>query len=260
MSTLLQRWKNAGWELLRETACSPALNLALDQVLVRQVAEGRRRPTLRFWGWASPAVVIGRFQSLRNEVDLEAAGAMGIEVVRRMSGGGAMFVQPGKTITYSLYLLPDLVEGLSIKDSYELCDRWVVEALGALGVEAWYMPLNDIAGPQGKIGGAAQARRPHAVLHHTTIAYEMHEADMRRVLRIGRPRLSNRGTPSAAKQVSPLRNYTGLSREAIVDYLIDAFRRSFGLTEGSLCEEITHACGQLVQDRYGSDHWINDLP
>src|SRR5262245_52331810 len=110
MSTLLHRWKNARWELLRETACSPAFNLALDQVLVRQVAEGRRPPPLRFWSWTSPAVVIGRFQSLRNEVDLEAASTMKIEIVRRISGGGAMFVQPGRTITYSLYLLPELVE------------------------------------------------------------------------------------------------------------------------------------------------------
>src|SRR5262249_9819339 len=167
----------------------------------RQVAAGLRPPTLRFWGWASQAVVIGRFQSVRNEVDLEAAGEMGVEVVRRMSGGGAMFVQPGRTITYSLYLPPALVDGLSIRDSYELCDRWVVEAFRALGVNAWYIPLNDITSPEGKIGGAAQARRPNVILHHTTIAYEMSSAEMMRVLRLGRERISNKGTPSAAKQV-----------------------------------------------------------
>lgn len=76
--------------------------MALDEVLTTEVASGRRKPTLRVWEWASPAVVIGRHQSLRNEVDSDAARRHGIEVVRRISGGGAMFIEPGNTITYSI--------------------------------------------------------------------------------------------------------------------------------------------------------------
>jgi lipoate-protein ligase A len=67
--------------------------MALDEVLTQRVGARERPPTLRFWPWAAPAVVLGRFQSVRNEVDEEAAREHGIRVVRRMTGGGAMFVE-----------------------------------------------------------------------------------------------------------------------------------------------------------------------
>ena len=85
------------------------MHLALDQVLTEEVGAGRRGPTLRFWEWDRSTVVIGSFQSLRNEVDLDAAEREGFQVVRRISGGGAMFIEEGSGITYSLYAPGDLV-------------------------------------------------------------------------------------------------------------------------------------------------------
>ncbi len=80
---LLEQWKGAGWGLIPEVPLSPVLNVALDEVLTARVGASLRPPTLRFWGWAAPAVVLGRFQSVRNEVDEEAAREMGVAVVRR---------------------------------------------------------------------------------------------------------------------------------------------------------------------------------
>ncbi len=97
------QWTDHRWELVHAAPQSPALHMALDDVLVDEVSAGRRAPTLRIWEWAGPAVVMGRFQSLRNEVDLDAARRHGIDVVRRISGGGAMFIEPGNTITYSIF-------------------------------------------------------------------------------------------------------------------------------------------------------------
>ena len=54
--------------------------MALDEVLTREVAAGRRPPTLRIWEWAAPALIIGSFQSLRNEVDTEQARELGVTV------------------------------------------------------------------------------------------------------------------------------------------------------------------------------------
>ncbi len=257
---VLERWRGAGWQLIREAPLAPALNLALDEVLTRRVGAGERPPTLRFWAWAAPAVIIGRFQSVRNEVDEAAARELGVGVVRRISGGGAMFVEPGSTITYSLYLPESLVEGLSFPDSYAACDSWVVEALRELGVDAWYAPLNDITSAEGKIGGAAQARRAHAVLHHTTVSYEMAADRMLRVLRIGQEKLSDKGIASAAKRVSPLRRQTDLPREAIVEHLIARFRDRFGLVDGVLTDEEQAAAERLEREQFSSHAWTYDLP
>jgi lipoate-protein ligase A len=260
MAITIDHWRGAGWKLLAETGASAALNLAMDEVLTRRVAEEMRAATLRFWGWNEAAVVLGRFQSVRNEVDLDAARELGVTVVRRMSGGGAMFVQPEKTITYSLYLPEQLAAGWSIRDSYEACDRWAVEIFRELGVNCWYVPLNDITSPEGKIAGAAQARKPRVVLHHTTVAYELDNDEMWRILRLGREKVSDKGIPSAVKRVSPLRSFLAIPRVEIVEHLICGFRSRFGLMESALTAEERANAERLAAERYATVAWTHDLP
>lgn len=253
-------WRDHDWQLIHAAPQAPTLHMALDEVLTVEVGAGRRPPTLRVWEWASPAVVIGRFQSLRNEVDLAAAQRHGIEVVRRISGGGAMFIEPGNTITYSLYAPLSLVEGLSFQESYALMDAWVLDALAELGIRAWYQPLNDITSDGGKIAGAAQTRRGGAVLHHVTMAYDIDAAKMLEVLRIGREKLSDKGTASAAKRVDPLRSQTGLPREAVIERMIASFRRQHGLADGGLREHELAAAQALAQEKFGSEAWLAEVP
>ena len=253
-------WNGYDWQLIHEPAQSPALHMALDEVLTDEVAAGTRPPTLRIWEWASSAVVIGRFQSLRNEVDAEAAERHGIEVVRRISGGGAMFIEPGNTITYSIYAPSTLISGLSFQESYALMDSWVIEALAQLGIKAWYEPLNDITSPDGKIAGAAQARRATAVLHHVTMAYDIDAAKMLQVLRIGREKLADKGTTSAAKRVDPLRSQTGLPRDEVIARFIDTFRDSHGLEHVALDGQALARAGELAGSKFSSAAWTGAVP
>lgn len=254
-------WRDYDWQLIHTGPQEPALHMALDEVLTREVAAGRRSPTLRVWEWTSAALVLGSFQSLRNEVDAEAATRHGVTVVRRMSGGGAMFVEPGNTITYSLYSPESLVRGLSFVDSYAFLDDWVLGALTDLGVGVSYQPINDITSPGGKIGGAAQKRLgSSAVLHHVTMAYDIDAVKMLDVLRIGREKLSDKGTTSAQKRVDPLRSQTGLSRSAIIDRMTATFRERYGLTDGQLEPEELRAAEELVATKYGTHEWTARVP
>lgn len=253
-------WRDHEWHLIHGSAHSPAMHMALDEVLTDEVAAGRRPPTLRVWEWASPAVVIGRFQSLRNEVDPEGAARHGIEVVRRISGGGAMFIEPGNTITYSIYAPLSLVDGMSFQEAYAHMDAWVIAALGDLGIQAFYQPLNDITSPGGKIAGAAQARRGKAVLHHVTMAYDIDATKMLEVLRIGREKLSDKGTASAQKRVDPLRSQTGLPREAVISRMIDTFRQRHGLRAHSLHDHELSRAETLVREKFTTAQWIGMVP
>ena len=253
-------WHEHDWQLIHTRPQSPAMHMALDEVLTAEVSAGRRAPTLRVWEWADPAVVIGRFQSLRNEVDADAAARHGIQVVRRVTGGGAMFIEPGNTITYSICGPLSLVDGLSFQQSYELLDRWVIEALAELGVQASYQPLNDITSPTGKIAGAAQARKGNAVLHHVTMAYDIDTAKMLEVLRIGREKLSDKGTASAAKRVDPLRSQTGLPRADVIDRMIATFRRNHGLQDDLLSEEELDQARVLAREKFGTTAWTAAVP
>jgi lipoate-protein ligase A len=237
------------------------MHLALDQVLAEEVGAGTRKPTLRIWEWDSPAVVIGSFQSVRNEVDPENAEKYGHRVVRRISGGGAMFIEPGGAVTYSIYAPAELVAGMTFADSYAFFDEWAVRALQSLGIEASYVPLNDIASPAGKIGGAAQKRLGSGgVLHHVTMAYDMDGERMAQVLRIGREKLSDKGTKSAAKRVDPLRSQTGLAREDIIARMVETFRAQHGLTDGEITADEYAQAEQLVAEKFGTDEWLYRVP
>jgi len=259
--TNARTWSDYEWELVHDAAVPPRLHLGLDEVLATRVGEGRRKPTLRIWEWDESAVVIGSFQSVKNEVDTEGAQKHGFEVVRRISGGGAMMMEKGNVVTYSLYVPAELVQGMSFADSYAYLDDWVLQGLRALGIEATYQPLNDIASPLGKIGGAAQKRLGSGgVLHHVTMAYDLDNEKMLEVLRIGREKISDKGIASAAKRVDPLRSQTGLSRAAIIESLKQTFTSLYGATPGAVTADEFAEAERLVETKFSTREWLQRVP
>jgi len=254
-------WHDFAWQIVDDPAVSPMMNLALDEVLTQRVGEGLRPPTLRIWEWDESAVVIGSFQSYRNEVDPEGAERHGFQVVRRISGGGAMLMGAEQIITYSLYVPASLVAGLTFADSYAFLDDWVLQALHKVGIEATYQGLNDITSPQGKIGGAAQKRLANGgVLHHATLSYDIDGQMMTEVLRIGREKLSDKGTTSAAKRVDPIRSQTGMPRRAILDEFMATFRSYTGAVDGSITAEEYAAAEELVRTKFSTEKWLHRVP
>lgn len=248
------------WDLIPGSAQTAHMHMALDEVLLGRVIDGARRPAIRFWEWIEPALVIGSHQSVSNEVDLPAARRLGFSVTRRMSGGGTMLCEPGRTITYSMYLPGEAVEGLSFRESYAALDGWAVRAFNALGVPASYREINDIISPRGKIAGAAQARRKGFVLHHTTIAHSMDVELLPRLIRIGRDRVSERGVRSAEKPVSPLSWFTSLSCEETTRHLERSFAGEFSAHASELSDDELDAARRLVAEKYGTAAWVNRLP
>jgi len=254
-------WLDHDWDIIAPTVLPTAVNVALDEVLTREVGAGRRNPTLRFWDWNEPSVVIGSFQSVRNELDPAGVEKYGINVVRRISGGGAMFMEAGNCITYSLYLPQSLVDGLSFEDSYKFLDAWVMAALESVGITAYYVPLNDIATDQGKIGGAAQKRLGNgAMVHHVTMSYDIDADKMVEVLRIGKEKLSDKGTRSAKKRVDPLRRQTGLPRAEIVARMMETFRERYNAQASVLTSAELEEAERLVDSKFGTDAWLNRIP
>ena len=254
-------WRDHTFDVIGPVVLDPLMHLALDEVLPAEVAAGRRRPLLRFWDWNSSLVVLGSFQSVRNEIDMLAAARYRIDIARRISGGGAMFMELGNCITYSLVVPGSLVDGLSFAQSYAFLDDWVLGALAEIGVRAHYVPLNDIASDHGKIAGAAQRRfASGVVLHHVTMAYDIDAAKMLEVLRIGRERLSDKGIVSANKRVDPLSSQTRLARADVVNAFLAHFRQRFRTRDsGYTASELARA-KELVATKFSSDAWTYRLP
>ncbi|QDO89611.1 lipoate--protein ligase family protein [Ornithinimicrobium ciconiae] len=254
-------WADHTFDVIGPTVLDPVMHMALDEVLPQEVAAGRRNPLLRIWDWDASLVVIGSFQSVRNEVDQEGAQRHGIRIARRISGGGAMFMEPGNCITYSLVVPTSLVEGLTFEQSYAFLDDWVLGALADVGIAARYVPLNDIASDAGKIGGAAQKRfAAGAVLHHVTMAYDIDADKMLDVLRTGREKLSDKGTKSANKRVDPMRSQTGLARDAVIEALLAHFRQRYDTVEGAYTQAELDAARELTETKFLTPEWTHRVP
>lgn len=254
-------WSDLTFDVIGPEVLPPVMHVALDEVLPLEMVAGRRGPHLRIWDWDSPLVVIGSYQSLRNEIDAEGASKHDIGVVRRITGGGAMFMEQGNCITYSLAVPTSLVEGLSFEQSYAYLDDWVMGALAEIGVRAHYVPLNDIASEQGKIGGAAQRRFAGGVLlHHVTMSYDIDADKMGEVLRIGKEKLSDKGTRSANKRVDPMRSQTGMAREQIIDGFLEFFRARYDTVDSGYTEDELATARELVETKFGTEEWTARVP
>ncbi|WEV72193.1 lipoate--protein ligase family protein [Bifidobacterium sp. ESL0790] len=229
------RWNSLRPKVVVDSPRSPAEQMEVDARWAREVAEGERPATLRFWNWSGPAVVVGRFQSIDDEVDLETARREGFEVVRRPTGGGAMFVEPAGVITFSLYVPSAFVEGMSVPQSYEFLDLWLVEALRELGLDVGFSGMNDIASSRGKIGGTAQRRYPSrdgsggSILHHVTLDYSIDAGKMSRLLKTSPEKRRDKAVKSAVKSVDPLKRQTGMTRGQLVAHLVSRASRRYNI-------------------------------
>lgn len=246
------------WRIIDEGEYSEAMHHAIDEVLTEKMENGTMRPTLRFWYRKNPSVPFGRFQAYEDEVEHEYTQEKGVEVVRRITGGGAMFCEPGNVITYSIYI-PKQEVSEDVEQSYQELDNFAVEALKDLGVDAGYEPLNDIEHPDGKLGGAAQLRKKNSVLHHTTMSYDLDTEEMLKVLRIGKEKVSDKAVKSAEKRVSTIKEHADFTREKVIEALIQKFTENKEFEEKGLTEEEIKEAEKLAEEKFSSKEWNQKL-
>src|SRR5690625_613727 len=237
------------------------MHVGLDEELPYVVMAGRRPSIVRIWEWYLSRMLHGSYQSLRIDDYFDVADHHHKGLYGRITGGGAMFMEQGNCITYSLIVPTSLVEGLTFEQSYAYLDDWVMGALAEIGVKAHYVPLNDIASEQGKIGGAAQRRFAGGVLlHHVTMSYDIDANKMGEVMRIGKEKLSDKGTRSAVKRVDPMRSQTGLAREQIIDGFLEFFRSRYDTRDSSYTDAELDAARELVETKFGTQEWTARVP
>jgi lipoate-protein ligase A len=166
-------------------------NMGLDEALLEAVSRGVSPPVLRLYGWSPPAVSVGYFQGLTEEIDLDACKRYGVDVVRRISGGGAVFHQA--ELTYSIVMsLTHPLAGSTIQESYETLCSGIVRGLDLLGVPSRFMPINDIISGERKISGNAQTRRMGCLLQHGTVLLENEVDLMFELLRVPSEKLKGK--------------------------------------------------------------------
>ena len=223
-----------------------ALNMGIDEAVLAAVSRGESPPTLRLYRWSPPCVTVGYFQGLEAEVDLEACRAGGVDTVRRLTGGGAVFHE--SEITYSLVLpLAHELAPDGILDSYRLICAGIVRGLGILGVESAFEPINDILSGGKKISGNAQTRRQGCLLQHGTVLLDLDVERMFTLLKVPAEKLKGKLIEDVKSRVTSLRMLLG--REIPYEEAAAALRRGFAEAWGATLEDAPLTAAEAAEAR-----------
>jgi lipoate---protein ligase len=225
---------------------SAALNMAIDEALIENIGEV---PVLRIYGWRPAAVSIGYFQSIKDEVDLEKCSEIGVDVVRRLTGGGAVLHEFELTYSFITKQYPQ-----NIMDSY----RWICEAIvisiNRLGFDASFVPLNDIAVKGKKVSGSAQTRRKGVLLQHGTLLLGVDVDKMFCILRVPSEKLKDKIIKDVKERVTSL---AGTTFDDMASSLKTSFATKFNaklVADTVSTEEISRA-RWLAERKYSSKEW-----
>jgi lipoate-protein ligase A len=225
---------------------SAALNMAIDEALIESVGQV---PILRIYGWRPAAVSIGYFQSMNEEVDFTKCKEIGVDIVRRLTGGGAVLHEYELTYSFISRRYPQ-----NVVESYKwICDAIVI-SINRLGFDASFVPLNDIVIAGKKVSGNAQTRRKGVLLQHGTILLDVNVNKMFSVLKVPSEKLRDKMIQDVKERVTSL---AGTTYDEMATSLKTSFAAKFEakLIADTLCtEEISHA-RWLAERKYSNNEW-----
>lgn len=265
--------KETRWRLIDSGFCDAADNMAIDEAIQLAHARGEAPPTLRFYGWQPPAVSVGYFQALADEVDLDACRRLGLGWVRRPTGGRAILHE--HELTYSVAIREEFLPG-GVVATYKELSKGLLAGLRLLGAEpevaqeklnlgggasaaCFDAPsLYELVVAGKKIAGSAQTRKESTILQHGSIPLRFDVVRLCSVLRLperGRDRLVR----SLAERATDVQTATG----RIVNWTEarDAFAQGFAaalgleLTPGALSPAEEALARRIRAEKYGHDDW-----
>ncbi|MAT42257.1 MAG: hypothetical protein CL609_07950 [Anaerolineaceae bacterium] len=230
------------------------MNMALDEAIMEAVRNGESLPTIRFYGWAPSAVSIGFFQGIRNEVNLDVTRQAGVDVIRRQTGGGAVYHDQFGEVTYSI-IGPVEKFSVNIIKSYEDICESIVIALHQLGLNAHFEPVNDILLNEQKISGNAQTRRQGILLQHGTILYSVEVEKMFSYLNVSEQKISDKLIKSVKKRVTSISDQLDIPMEELQLALEKGFSVGREIEMGDYTEKELTRAAQLAEEKYKSEAW-----
>ena len=267
----------ATWRLINTGASDGAANMAIDEAIMRSVAEGGSPPTLRFYGWAPPCVSVGYSQSVRKEIDLDRCRERGYTWVRRPTGGRAILhideltysvVAPmgearvaGDIITSYRRLSLGLVEGLrTLHGGVVQADRMETDGGGEKSAACFDVPSHyEVTAYGRKLVGSAQVRRNGVVLQHGALPLEGDVSRLVDVLALSEP---DRGALRDKLLVRAIALDEVVGRVVPFDEAVEALTRGFcralnlEFTSGGLSRFEREAAEGLMS-RYSGDEWTH---
>ncbi len=233
-------------------------NMAVDEAMLILREKNIIPNTLRLYVFKPSSVTIGRFQKLREAVNLEYLLENKISFTRRITGGGSVYHDEGGEITYSIVASIDSISR-DIIESYRRICMGIIYAIKSFGLNPVFKPINDIVVNNKKISGSAQSRKKNALLQHGTLMYNTNLDILEKTLKAPKEKLVSHGVSRIRDRVTTLSIELGyiVSKREVVDALITGFSKALNIEfyRDHYSEEEEKLASKLVK-KYSSREWI----
>ncbi len=258
------------WRLLKLEAHNAFMNMAIDEAILHARIANEVPNTLRFYSWKPSAVSIGRFQKVENEVNLEECRKSGVDIVRRMSGGGTVYHDAEGEVTYSVVARTQNFGAQDVAEVYSRIYSAVSEALRVVGITADYCagdvkncPNLTVKGK--KISGSAQTNKGGIVLQHGTLLLDVDLQKMFTFLRIPWASTRTQIIEVAKNRITSVRNELGhtLTAETAINAIAHGFQVAFNIQvvenvqaiESKLTPKERELAEKLYKEKYSTKEW-----
>ena len=251
------------WRWLKFDVNSAYMNMAIDEAIMIARIKDKIPNTLRFYGWNPSAVSIGRFQTIQDEINLDSCKTFGVDVVRRISGGGAVYHDTNDEITYSVIMKKENSETSDIIQIYnKICDG-LIETLRSININAEYQkgssrqcPNITIGGR--KVSGSSQANRKGVILQHGTLLLNVNLSKMFTFLRI-RNKTKADVLAIAKNRITSVMDESDneVSQSEICPILVKGFEKTFNakMVEGNLAKDELNNAKKLQKEKFSTEKW-----
>jgi lipoate-protein ligase A len=240
------------------------MNMAIDEAIFQGRIENLAPNTLRLYCWAPSAVSIGRFQKIENEVQLDNCRKLGVDVVRRITGGGTVYHDAEGEVTYSVVVNKKDLETEDVSAIYARIYAGLAEALRTLGIKADFNEGNTKTCPNlmvkgKKISGSAQSHKMGVVLQHGTLLMDADLERMFTLLRVPWAKTCMEVIDVAKNKITSINAELGemLSTERVSNALVQGFQTAFNveLANAKLSQHEVMLADKLHQEKYATDMW-----
>ena len=252
------------WRLLKLEIKNTFMNMAIDEAILKARTTRVVPNTLRFYRWKPSAVSVGRFQRVSEEVHVENCRRHGVDIVRRITGGGAVYHDYEGEITYSVVVSEKDIGSKDVVSAYNMICRGLTEAAKILGVNADFNPGNPEHCPNvmidgRKFSGSAQFRRKGALLQHGTFLVQTDLEKMFTFLKVPWAKSLEDVLRVARKRLTSIEQelQSTVSNEEVYEALARGFQRALKteLIEENLTDYEVSLAEELCREKYATDDW-----